>query len=191
MRVIQKSISEIRPYFRNPRINDKTVAALEKSIQRYGFNVPLLIDKDGVIITGHARYKALINLGKQYVEVIIASHLNEEQIREYRIVDNLTQEVTMWETDALKIEIESIDTWELAMDFFDDTLDTVLQMEIPDIDLPDLDISYTDTLSEEERERKAEIEEENDLHFVRSGSTVVVCPYCGEDNDLKDARIEG
>lgn len=60
--IIMKKLNEIKPYFRNPRKNDKTVDMLVKVIPQVGFNVPILIDKNGVIVKGHARYKAAFKL---------------------------------------------------------------------------------------------------------------------------------
>ncbi len=60
-KIVMKKLNEIKPYFKNPRKNDKTVEMLVKVIPQVGFNVPILIDKDGVIVKGHARYKQRSN----------------------------------------------------------------------------------------------------------------------------------
>ncbi len=121
MKVIKRAMSSIKPYFQNPRVNDETVKALKKSINRYGFNVPLVLDRDGVLVTGHARYKALLEMGVKDAYVTIADNLTPSQARQYRIVDNKTQEISEWETDKLSLEINEIGTWDTAMAFFDDT----------------------------------------------------------------------
>ncbi len=136
MKVIIKPLDEIKPYYNNPRVNDETVKALEKSIKRYGFNVPLVLDKHGIIITGHARYKALSNLKMHSAYVVIAEDLTPDQARQYRIVDNKTQEMTEWETGKLMLEIAEIGSWDNAMDFFSDTgVGAIFGFEPEEIDL--------------------------------------------------------
>lgn len=60
--IIMKSLDEIRPYEKNPRRNDDAVDKVAESIKEFGFKVPIVIDKDGVIIAGHTRYKAALKL---------------------------------------------------------------------------------------------------------------------------------
>ena len=60
--IIMKSLDEIRPYEKNPRRNDEAVDKVAESIKEFGFKVPIVIDKDGVIIAGHTRYKAALKL---------------------------------------------------------------------------------------------------------------------------------
>ena len=60
--IVMKKVNEIKPYIRNPRKNDRTVELLCKIIPKVGFNVPLVIDKNGIIVKGHARFTAAIRL---------------------------------------------------------------------------------------------------------------------------------
>ena len=60
---LYKDISELKPYENNPRRNDAAVDALAESIKRFGFNQPIVIDENGVIVAGHTRYKAALKLG--------------------------------------------------------------------------------------------------------------------------------
>lgn len=101
-------ITDIKPYWRNPRNNDSTVKALVKIIPQVGFNVPLFIDKDGVIIKGHARYKAAIQLGMTEIPCII-SDKTEEENRLDRIADNKISELAEWDITELRYELEQID----------------------------------------------------------------------------------
>ena len=62
MRVIERKVTEIVPYENNPRVNDDAVDKVAESIREFGFQQPIVVDKDGVIIVGHTRQKAeLIN----------------------------------------------------------------------------------------------------------------------------------
>ena len=63
MQVDMRPIDKIRPYENNPRINDQAVDAVAASIREFGFRQPIVVDAQGVIIIGHARYKAALKLG--------------------------------------------------------------------------------------------------------------------------------
>ena len=69
LNIINKKISEIKPYEKNPRKNDDAVKYVAESIQQFGFKVPIVIDTNGVIIAGHTRYKASKKLGLEEVPV--------------------------------------------------------------------------------------------------------------------------
>ena len=62
-KIVMKPINEVKPYIRNPRKNEKTVKLLVDIIPKVGFNVPLVIDKNGIIVKGHARFAAALQLG--------------------------------------------------------------------------------------------------------------------------------
>ncbi len=79
MSVELRDISQIRPYERNPRLNDKAVDAVAASIREFGFQQFILVDNEGVIIAGHTRYKAALKLGLQKVPVHVAVDLSPEQ----------------------------------------------------------------------------------------------------------------
>ena len=77
-------IGSIKPYENNPRVNDDAVMDVANSIQSFGFDVPITVDRDGVIVTGHTRYKAAQHLKLKEVPVIRLSHLKPAQIKAYR-----------------------------------------------------------------------------------------------------------
>lgn len=108
-KIIFKKVSEVRPYIRNPRKNDKTVELLCELIPKVGFNVPIVIDEKGIIVKGHARYTAAIRLGMTEIPCII-SHADEDAIRLDRITDNKISEFSEWINDEVLQEIESINT---------------------------------------------------------------------------------
>ena len=106
--IVMKKLNEVKPYFRNPRRNDKTVEMLVKVIPQVGFNVPILIDKDGVIVKGHARYKAAFKLGMEEVPCVV-TNASEEQIKLDRITDNKISELSEWLDEGLAHEIDMLD----------------------------------------------------------------------------------
>ena len=81
-------ISKIQPYDRNPRRNDNAVETVVRSIREFGFQQPIVVDKNMTIVVGHTRYRAAKSLGMKQVPVVIADTLNDDQIRAYRIMDN-------------------------------------------------------------------------------------------------------
>lgn len=74
-----RKLADIKPYQKNPRKNDKAVTAVANSIREYGFQSPIIVDRDGVIIAGHTRYKAAKRLRLSTVPVIVAAELTPEQ----------------------------------------------------------------------------------------------------------------
>jgi len=108
MNVETVKIDTIKPYWRNPRNNNAAVDAVKESIEKYGYNVPIIIDSGGVIITGHTRYKALVKLGYDDVQVI-RTDMTPEKAKEYRIADNRTSELSTWNYDNLIPELREIE----------------------------------------------------------------------------------
>jgi ParB-like chromosome segregation protein Spo0J len=105
MNIEQWEIDRVKPYDKNPRRNDKAVDAVAKSISEYGWRQPIVVDKDGVIVVGHTRYKAALKLGLKTVPVHVAADLTPQQARAYRIADNRTNEAAEWDVDLLPIEL--------------------------------------------------------------------------------------
>ena len=103
-----RDIDSIRPYDRNPRINDKAVEAVAASLKEFGFRQPIVVDAEGVIIAGHTRWKAAHQLGLAKVPVHVAKDLTPEQVRAYRIADNKTGELAEWDLTILPIEIADL-----------------------------------------------------------------------------------
>ncbi|MBX3403817.1 MAG: ParB N-terminal domain-containing protein [Phycisphaeraceae bacterium] len=102
-------IDAVHEYDRNPRtINDAAIEAVAKSIQAFGFKVPILIDADGVIIAGHTRLRAARKLGLKEVPVIRATDLTPEQVKALRIADNKVASLTAWDMELLPIELADL-----------------------------------------------------------------------------------
>lgn len=105
MKVTLRPITEIKPYERNPRLNDDAVDAVVASIKEFGFRQPIVVDSNDVIICGHTRFKAATKLGLEKVPVHVAKDLTPDQIKAYRIADNKTAELAEWNFELLPIEI--------------------------------------------------------------------------------------
>lgn len=105
--------NQLKPYDNNPRHNDGAVDAVANSIREFGFRQPIVVDRDGVIVVGHTRWKAAIKLGLTEVPVHVASELTPEQARAYRLADNRTAELAEWDKDALRVEIGELQALEI------------------------------------------------------------------------------
>jgi len=103
-----REINDIKPYERNPRINDGAVDAVADSLRQFGFRQPIVVDADGVIIAGHTRWKAAQKLGLAKVPVHVATDLTPDQVRAYRIADNKTGELAEWDLEILPIELNEL-----------------------------------------------------------------------------------
>lgn len=102
------SIGDLRPYERNPRNNDAAVDAVAESIREFGFKVPIVVDRDGVIVAGHTRFKAAKKLHLETVPVVIADDLTDEQVKAFRLADNKTGELAEWDWNLLDLELSEI-----------------------------------------------------------------------------------
>lgn len=108
MNVINMMVKDLIPYEKNPRVNDEAVKYVANSIKEFGFKVPIIVDKNNVIVAGHTRYKACKELGIKNVPVIIADDLNEEQIKAFRLADNKVSDFSIWNNVALLEELEDL-----------------------------------------------------------------------------------
>lgn len=136
MEILNLRLEEIKPYEKNPRNNDNAVDAVANSIREFGFKVPIIIDKDNVIVAGHTRYKASQKLGLKTVPCIKADDLNEEQIKAFRLADNKVSEQATWDFDLLNEEL-----FDISMDmeqFGFDLPEEEEEMEIVEDEVPDV-----------------------------------------------------
>jgi DNA modification methylase len=135
MNVELRSISEVRPYESNPRINDDAVDTVVESIRQFGWRVPIVVNTDGVIICGHTRHKAAQKLGLDRVPVHVAMDLTPEQVRAFRITDNQSATLSSWDFDLLPIELTALKdaNYDLALLGFDpDELTRILNPDVTD-----------------------------------------------------------
>ena len=130
-------LERLRPYVNNPRKNDKAVKKVAESIRQFGFNVPITVDKDGVIATGHTRLKAAILLGLEEVPVIVLDELTPEQIDAWRLVDNQVAAIAEWDFPKLQEELAKIKNVDLSMfDFKMPSETTGLHEDDYEVNLP-------------------------------------------------------
>jgi len=120
MNIQMMRVADIVPYENNPRKNDEAVKYVAESIKEFGFKVPIVIDKDNVIVAGHTRLKAAKRLKLDEVPCIVADDLTEEQIKAFRLADNKVGEKADWDFDLLFDELEDIVDIDMELFGFDD-----------------------------------------------------------------------
>lgn len=169
MEIIIRPVDNLVMYGNNPRNNDDAVDAVANSIHEFGFKVPILIDKNNVIIAGHTRLKAAIQLGMREVPCILCDDLTPEQVKAFRIADNKVAEIADWDWSKLAQELDELLKEDVDLSitgFSDDEIERLTK------DLDDIDISSF--FSENESESKTEKPQR------------VQCPHCGEWFDLPE-----
>lgn len=115
MNIIDIDVAALTPYENNPRDNDGAVEAVANSIKEFGFKVPIIIDKDNIIVAGHTRLKAAKELGYNRVPCIVADDLTEEQIKAFRLVDNKAAELATWDFEKLDLELSELSDLDMSL----------------------------------------------------------------------------
>ena len=119
MQIEDISTKELIPYSNNPRNNESAVDAVAASIKEFGFKVPIIIDKDNVIVAGHTRLKAAQKIGLEKVPCIKADDLTPEQLKAFRLADNKVGELATWDFAKLEEELTELDSLDLDFDMSD------------------------------------------------------------------------
>lgn len=162
MKIMFKNIGEIVPYENNPRHNEQAVDAVAASIREFGFKVPIVLDSNGVIVTGHTRLKAAKLLGMDQVPCITADDLTDEQIKAFRLADSKVAELATWDIDKLNIELGEIE-FDMSEFGFDD-------IEVEDIELDEIEDDEPPTPPMEPRTKPGDIYRVGE-HFVMCGDS--------------------
>ena len=106
MEITMRKVSELTPYEKNAKTHDaKQVDNVANSIKRFGWQQPIVVDENGVVVIGHCRLMAAKKLKLKEVPVTVASGLTEDEIKELRIADNKTNE-SPWDLGLLAEDIE-------------------------------------------------------------------------------------
>lgn len=152
LKLVKMKVDDMKPYANNPRRNDDAVEGVENSIKAFGYKVPIVVDGDGVIVTGHTRYKAAKELGLKSLTVVMADDLTPKQVKAFRLADNKTAEAAAWDFEKLDMELD----------------------KIQDIDMDDFGFDLTDEeMTEEFSNAELDIDDYSDEQFDHE------CPKCG------------
>lgn len=139
MEILYIKTNLLKPYEKNPRKNDGAVEYVANSIEEFGFKVPIVVDKNNVIVAGHTRYKAAKKLGLKEVPVIVANDLSDEQIKAFRLADNKVSEKAEWDFDLLNTELDDIIDFDMELFGFEDALQDDAEEAVEDefeVELP-------------------------------------------------------
>jgi len=155
-------------YARNARmLSPSAVDKVAASIKEFGWQQPLVVDKDGVILVGHTRLLAAKKLGLAEVPVVVASDLTPQQAAAYRLSDNRTSEESSWEYELLALELQELQSFNFDMSLTGFDSDEIEGMIIGEPDIRE----YT----EEDSTLEVEEKEPEDKY--------ITCPYCGKHFD--------
>lgn len=180
MEVFMRRIEDIVPYEYNPRDNDEAAEVVAESIKEFGFQNPIILDENDVVICGHARLKAAMLLGLKEVPCIAVTDLTPAQVRAFRIADNKTAEIAGWDYDALCREFQ-----ELSEMDFDLNLTGFNEFEQTEYGQPDAVPERPD------RKEFKEYQEEADSEVLQSFNIVINCQSEQEKAELAKIIHEG
>lgn len=161
-------LENIKEYENNPRHNDGAVDAVANSIKEFGFKVPIIIDKNNVIVAGHTRLKAARKLGLTSVPCLIADDLTEDQIKAFRLADNKVAELAEWDFAKLEEELKNID---IDMSQFSFNMDEFQFEEEKEAKEDDFDVDAALEEDEEPIVKRGEIWKLGDHYLMCGDST--------------------
>src|SRR5436853_7715927 len=117
LRIEHVPVEQLRPDPRNPRAHpERQIKQILRSIETFGFNVPILADREGNVLAGHGRLQAAQRLGFREIPVIRLEHLTPEQARAFAIADNRLAETSSWDDRLLAEVLRDLATAELNFD---------------------------------------------------------------------------
>lgn len=136
MQIKMIRIEDIKPYENNPRNNQKAIKDVAESIKQFGFKVPIVLDQNYEIITGHTRVLAAKKLKLTEVPAIIADDLSPDKVKAFRLVDNKVAEIADWDIEKLMLELNEIEMDLTTFGFetektINDVSDDEFEMEVP------------------------------------------------------------
>ena len=169
MKIVDIPIEKLNFYEKNPRKNDESVSFIANSISRFGFKVPISVDKNNVIICGHTRVKAAIKLGLKTVPCVIESEMTDKEIKAFRLIENKSHELSFWDKSLLESEMDDlIGEFEFEDYGFLDIGEALTDKDI-DMFFEENAVSKPDQVSDEHIEEKP---------------TTIICPHCGGVVDI-------
>ena len=164
MKIVERKTADLRQYENNPRKNDAAVDKVAASIEKFGFIVPALITEEGEIVAGHTRVEAAIKLGIKKIPCIVIDDLDEDLIRQLRIVDNKAAELSSWDFEKLMIEMAEIKEIDMDVFGFGDFSENIKDESAA---------AGTESITQTFNNREMDLDDFGDDQFE------IECPHCG------------
>lgn len=163
MEIVNIKVKDLKLYDKNAKKHDQTqIDNVAKSIEKYGFVQPLVIDKNNVVIIGHCRLEASKKLKLNEVPCVLADTLTDEQVKELRLLDNKLNE----------------SEWDLNL----------ISEELADLDLSDFELDWGIDEEELSTELKINDNKEIDINEYTDNNFEIECPKCHFRFNLKDKK---
>lgn len=164
--VIELAIGDVKPYEGSHKTDESVVDMIKTSLQEFGFQQPIVIDKENVVVAGNALLKAALELGLEKVPCLRTDYLTEEQIQQYRIADNKTSEFAKWNEKKLRKELSYLEFPQSLQYCFDDNILSMLGMnEKPKAPKPIVASKEDAALPSKKAEKKVMTEAQKDAKF--------------------------
>ena len=178
MNIVKLKVSDLIPYINNPRNNENAVDKVASSIKEFGFKVPIVIDKNNVVVNGHTRLLASKKIGLEEVPCIIADDLTDAQIKAFRIADNKVSEYATWDEELLKIELEQLEELDFDLELTGFELD-----ELEDFIEEEFECEYDEDNDIIEEPPKVPFSKQQDIWLL--GRHRLMCGSSTEEEDVK------
>jgi len=133
--IVYIKVKDLKGNPNNPRKNDDAVEAVAKSIEKYGFRNPLIVDVNNVVWCGNTRLKASKKLKLDEVPCIIVKDLSEQQMTELALLDNKTNEIAEWDNDMLADILKEVDLSDFLLDWNLPEIEETKEVEEDDFDI--------------------------------------------------------
>ena len=175
-------LSDIKPYWRNPRVGD--IEKVRQSIKDYGYNQYIVVDRDNIIIVGHTRYKALQELAlemPEYKEItVLVSGLDPRKAKEYRIVDNQTGDQSEWILDRLSQELRELDNAVAIKYFTEDELNKLVREGAGAVNFKPVDQEAVQQSGDQLASQMTVLDAQRKRTLRK-----VICPHCNEEFEIE------
>lgn len=110
-------LGKLKEYKNNPRINDGAIPTVQKSIESFGYLVPIIVDKNYEIIAGHTRIRSLMSAGygaDEKIDVIFAENLSDDEVKAFRIMENKSNDKAIWDKGKLVVELQDLSSVDMV-----------------------------------------------------------------------------
>lgn len=166
MKVKLVQIEKVIPYARNPRKNQGAIGKVAGSIKEFGWQQPIVVDSEMVVIAGHTRLAAAQSLSMDKVPIVVAENLSPSQVKAYRLADNRVSQEAEWDDELLSLELQDLLEKNYNLDLLGFNEDEIENLN---------DNINFEAGSEIDQGRLDKLEPK-----------IVKCPHCGENFDLRE-----